>query len=169
MISRIILIHLCIIIAGKVLLAQVNANYQYQGVTYCASCHNEEKTGVQYSIWKNSRHSESYITLASKKAGKYAKKTGLDESPQESISCLRCHVTGAGLDSSFFAPTYRKEEGVTCEACHKEKNQTNTILPRNSDCLNCHNNSVHKTGKFVYKRKYQLIKHNFPKEKTEEE
>ena len=83
--------------------------------------------------------------------------------PEESLVCLKCHVTGGGLDSSFFAVTYRKDEGVTCEACHKGPYITKAFLPTEIDCLKCHNDSVHKISEFDFKDKSAKIAHPRPK------
>ena len=140
--------------------AQNVQHYQYKGIEYCASCHNDAKTGLQqYTTWKNSLHSVSYLELATKKSAKYAQRAGIEDNPQNNIICLRCHVTSAGLETSYYTTTYRKEDGVTCEACHKVKEKSNTIIPPESSCLNCHNNSVHRTRKFIFNKKFQKIAH----------
>ncbi len=157
------------IIDTEVAFSQSVTAYKYIGVEKCASpCHNDAKLGFQYNIWKISPHSKSYTTLASGKAKRYAKNAKITGNPQESEYCLKCHITAAGLDSSYITSTYRKEDGVTCEACHKEKSMTKTIIGSETDCLNCHNDTVHKMQKFNYKEKYQLIAHPRPKEIKEE-
>ena len=125
--------------------------YQYVGTEKCASvCHNNEKMGFQYDIMKSGPHSEAYRILTTEKAACYAKKVKVREHPQESFVCLRCHITGAGLDSSFFAATFKKDEGVTCEACHKGAYISKAFLPKESDCLHCHNDSLHEVPKFNF-------------------
>lgn len=147
-------------------LAQNQSHYKYRGAETCAAvCHNGEKLGFQYDIWKNSAHAKSFDALATKKAGRFAGKAGVDTDPRESLKCLMCHTTGAGLDTSYYLTTYRIEDGVTCEACHKEKSMTKTIIPHQDACLNCHNKSVHKQKKFVYEERFPLIVHPMPKEK----
>ena len=142
---------------------QEKAKYIYVGMEKCASvCHNNKDMGFQYDIVKKGPHSNSFKILVSQKAEHYAKKAILKEDPQESPVCLKCHVTGGGLDSTFFAATYRKEDGVTCEACHKGENITKTFIPVEADCLKCHNNSVHKTSKFNFRDKLPLIAHKRP-------
>ncbi len=145
---------------------QEKPKYHYAGAEKCASvCHNNEEMGFQYNIWKESRHSESYLSLVSDRALRYAKNTGLKGNPQENSMCLECHITGAGLDSSFYEPTYKKEEGVTCEACHKKEYNVEAFLPIETDCLRCHNNSVHKICKFNFNAKCKKIAHPRPETK----
>jgi hypothetical protein len=143
---------------------QEKPKYHYVGIEKCASvCHNKEGMGFQYNIVKNGPHSQAFKILASKKAMHYAKNAEVKVNPQESKVCLKCHVTGGGLDSSFFAATYKKDDGVTCEACHKGAYITKTFLPTKIDCLKCHNDSVHKISKFDFKDKSKKIAHPRPK------
>jgi hypothetical protein len=143
--------------------------YHYIGMEKCASvCHNNEKMGFQYDIMKNSPHSNAFKILVTEKAVRYAKKANVKENPQESPVCLKCHVTGGGLDSSFFASTYRKEEGVTCEACHKGAFITKAFIPKEEDCLRCHNDSVHKMNSFDFRKNCVKIAHPRPKVNTKE-
>lgn len=149
--------------------AQEIVKYRYVGMEKCALvCHNNEKMGFQYNIMKNSPHSNAFNILISDKAARYAKKAKVTENPQESPVCLKCHVTGGGLDSSFFAPTYKKEDGVTCEACHKGAFITKAFIPKEADCLNCHNDSVHRIHKFNFKENCVKIDHPRPKAKLKE-
>jgi ferredoxin len=149
--------------------AQEIVKYHYIGMGKCASvCHNNEKMGFQYNIMKNSPHSNAFKILATDKAVRYAKKANVKENPQESPVCLKCHVTGGGLDSSFFAATYRKEEGVTCEACHKGAFITKAFIPKEEDCLRCHNDSVHRINKFDFRKNCVKIAHPRPKTNLKE-
>jgi hypothetical protein len=144
---------------------QEKSKYQYVGAAKCASfCHNNEKMGFQYKIWKSSLHSGAFKILVSKRAEKYAKKAHVKENPQESSACLKCHVTGGELNTSYYTATYKKEEGVTCEACHKQKFDGKTYLPNEADCLKCHNDSLHKMHKFNFKGKCAKIAHHRPTE-----
>ncbi len=143
---------------------QENQKYNYIGIEKCASvCHNIKEMGFQYNIMKNGPHSKAYKILTSEQAGHYAKKAKVKVDPRESMVCLKCHVTGGGLDSSFFAATYVKDEGINCEACHKGPYITKTFLPTEIDCLNCHIDSVHKISKFNFKEKSSKIAHPRPK------
>jgi hypothetical protein len=148
---------------------QEESKYQYVGAEKCASvCHNNEEMGFQYNIWKESNHSRSYLNLVSGRALRYAKNAGIKGNPQENPECLKCHITGGGLDSSFFAVTYKKEDGVTCEACHKAEYITAAFLPKEKDCLKCHNDSMHKIHKFDFNKKCKKIAHPRPETKQEE-
>ncbi len=139
---------------------QEKSHYRYIGIDKCASvCHNNEKMGFQLNTWNSNLHKDAYNILISKKGEKYAKKAHLTDNPQETKACLKCHVTGGDVDSSCFTDTYKKEEGVTCEACHKQKSDGKTYLPDEADCLKCHNDSIHKMGKFNFKDKSAIIAH----------
>ena len=152
---------------GKSSSAQEKSKYQYVGMEKCASvCHNNEEMGFQYDIVKRSLHAKAYSILASEKAMRYTKKAKIKENPQESSVCLKCHITGGGLDSSSLTTTYKKDDGVTCEACHKGEFITKTFLPKESDCLKCHNDSVHKVRKFNFVDNCVKIAHARPKTKA---
>jgi hypothetical protein len=147
--------------------AQEIVKYRYVGMEKCASvCHNNGEMGFQYDVMKNSSHSNAFKILVSAKATRFAKKVNVKENPQESAICLRCHTTGAGLDSSFFASTYKKEDGVTCEACHKGAFITKTFIPKEEDCLKCHNDSLHKMRHFNFRDNCVKITHPRPKAKV---
>jgi hypothetical protein len=156
---------------------QEKAKYVYVGAKTCVGkCHNNSELGYQYIIWKNSNHSKSFINLASERAIVYAKKANIKEIPQKSSICLKCHTTGWGLDPSSFSDTYTKEDGVTCEACHKDEFKSMTLWkgkhtvnskdlqPDEKTCLKCHNNSVHKMRKFNYRTELKKIAHPIPKQ-----
>jgi hypothetical protein len=146
-----------------------SAKYLYVGMEKCASvCHNNEDMGFQYNIMKNGPHSKSYKILVSERAFQYAKKNNIKDDPQNSKVCLKCHITGGGSDSTFFATTYRKDEGVTCEACHKAEFITKAFIPEEADCLRCHNNSVHKVPGFNFREDCSKIAHRRPAPKIKE-
>ena len=143
---------------------QEKTKYLYVGAEKCASvCHNNEKMGYQFNIWNSSPHKDAFNILVSKKGRRFAKQAHLSKNPQESRICLKCHVTGGELDSSYFAATYKKEDGVTCEECHKQISDGKTYLPVEADCLKCHNDSLHKTHKFNFKEDSARILHKRPK------
>jgi hypothetical protein len=143
---------------------QEKAKYRYIGSEKCASvCHNTKEMGFQYDIMKNGPHSKAFEILGSGEAFRYARKADIKGNPRESAKCLQCHITGAGLDTSFFAGTYKKEDGVSCEACHKGPYITKAFIPTAEVCLACHNNSVHKTGNFDFTERCSRIAHPRPK------
>ena len=149
--------------------------FKYVGVKECAMCHSGEEIGSQHEIWEKSRHSKAFVTLASDRAIEQASEAGVKVHPQKSEKCLKCHIPGAGLDSSYFAETYEKEEGITCEVCHgpgsaymdisimedREKFLANGgIIPDEKTCLKCHDNPL-----FRFDEKYREIAHPIPKDK----
>ena len=152
---------------------------QYIGVKKCAPlCHNKAAIGEQYNIWQKSLHAKAFTTLASPRAKLHAESAKVKDNPQENTVCLKCHTAGGGQDESSFAVTYSKEEGVTCEACHgpgsiyksisimrdREKFLANGgILPKEKDCLKCHNDSVHTMHEFNFAEKWKIIAHPIPK------
>jgi hypothetical protein len=145
---------------------QDTTRYIYIGAEACAGkCHNNVELGFQYDNWKNSRHSKSYESLSTEKALVYCKEAGITEKPWETLTCLKCHITAAGYDLSSIGPTYKKEDGVTCESCHKAEFIHKTFLPKEADCLICHNNSVHEGSPFDFNERCLKISHPRPKTK----
>jgi len=149
--------------------------FKYVGVEVCAMCHSGEEIGNQYEIWQKSMHSKAFVTLASDRALEQARDAGVKEHPQDSPRCLKCHVPGVGLDSTYFAETFKKEEGVTCEVCHgpgseyidasimedREKFLENGgIIPDEKTCLKCHSDPF-----FTFEEKYREIAHPLPPKK----
>ena len=136
------------------------AKYIFVGAEACASkCHNNDTMGFQYNNWRASAHSGSWKSLTTEKALSYAEKAGAGTTPWENITCLKCHITAAGVDTSSLAPTYRKEDGVTCEACHKGEFNPKTFLPKEADCLVCHNASVDSVSAFDFAERCREISH----------
>ena len=147
---------------------EVKERYTYLGAEGCATkCHNSEELGNQYSKWKSTRHSESYKSLLSNKALEYAREASIAENPWESMACIKCHVTAAGFDTASYGPGYRKEDGVTCEACHKGEFNPKTFIPGEDICLKCHNDSAHEVLPFDFQERCRTISH--PKPKTNQE
>jgi Cytochrome c554 and c-prime len=149
---------------GKDSKEQEKTKYLFVGAEKCAGvCHNNEKMGYQFNSWSSSPHKDAFNILVSKKGKRFAKQAHLSENPQESRVCLKCHVTGGDLDSSYFSVNYKKEDGVTCEECHKKISDGKTYLPTETECLKCHNDSLHKTPKFNFQEESAKIVHNRPK------
>jgi hypothetical protein len=147
---------------------QDSLRYVYVGAETCAGkCHNNEELGYQYDRWKSSRHSKAYESLSTEKAILYSRKAGITENPGESLVCLKCHVAAAGFDISSIGATYKKEDGVTCESCHKGEFKPKTFLPKETDCLECHNNSIHEVNTFDFNERCLKISHPRPKAKQE--
>ena len=156
-----VLAGIIIIISGSGNLStQEKQLYKYVGLEKCASvCHSNNVMGYQYDIIMKSNLVKAYEILGSKKAMHYARKANVKENPQESFICLKCHTTGGGYGSDSFTETYNKEEGITCEACHKSQFNPKTVLPKEEDCRKCHNNSVHKVTDFNFKERSARIAH----------
>ena len=148
---------------------------KYVGVEVCAMCHSGEEGDSQHEIWKESRHSKAFVTLASDRAFEQAQDAGVEGHPQKSPECLKCHIAGAGLDSTYFEDTYNKEEGVTCERCHgpgseyidisvmEDREQflaNGGIIPDEKTCLKCHDDPF-----FSFEEKFREIAHPYPKNK----
>src|SRR5512147_334788 len=109
---------LILVLAVVVLFAGVStAQNKFVGVKKCTMCHDKMAKGNATEVWTKSSHAKAFETLKSKEADEIAKKKGLKKSAAESPECLKCHVTGGGAATNV-EPTFKKEEGVTCEACH---------------------------------------------------
>jgi hypothetical protein len=93
------------------------AQNKYTGVKMCAMCHKAKEKGEAFATWEKSAHAHAFETLKSKAADEFAQKKGLKTPAAESPECLKCHVTGGGVAANVEAG-FKKEEGVTCEACH---------------------------------------------------
>jgi hypothetical protein len=134
--------------------------YKFVGAEKCASiCHNNDTMGFQLNSWIKSPHAQAFNVLNSKKAMKYARNVHITGKPSESSHCLMCHLSGGGLDATYFSETYKKEDGVTCEACHKHLSDGKTYMPGETDCLKCHNNSLHVMPLFNFKKDCAKIAH----------
>jgi hypothetical protein len=107
-----------IVICALFLILTTQAENKYVGVKKCMACHKIEKMGgLAYTVWEKSAHAKAYQTLLGDEAKKIAKEKGLTTAPAENEACLKCHVTG-GAAAKNVDVGYKKEEGVTCEACH---------------------------------------------------
>lgn len=105
------------ILVSMVLTLSGLAENKYTGVKMCGACHKAEKNGAAFVAWEKSPHAKAFEVLKSKEADEIAKKKGLKKPASESPECLKCHVTGGGTATNVEAG-FKKEEGVTCEACH---------------------------------------------------
>lgn len=161
-----------------VLSASAASDHMYVGVDGCKMCHKKVEKGDQYGAWLKSKHAQAYATLASEKAKEVAAAKGIDN-PQESPECLKCHVTGYGLDASIYDKKYKMEDGVSCESCHgpgkdyknikimKDTEQARAnglILPTEEVCKKCHNEESPTFKAFDFEEEYGEIAHPKPKE-----
>jgi hypothetical protein len=95
--------------------------YEYVGSRRCGECHAGPETGGQYVQWMKSHHGLAYWRLATDWAAFLAswREEYRDiRRPTEEDRCLKCHVTGAQDAEPVFAESFRREEGIGCEACH---------------------------------------------------
>jgi hypothetical protein len=95
------------------------ADHKYVGVKKCKSCHKKELIGDQYGEWQKGKHAKAFETLKSEKSIEVAKEKGIAGPPHEADECLKCHMTGHGLEAAAFAKKPLKaKDGVQCESCH---------------------------------------------------
>lgn len=151
------------------------AQNKYVGVKVCASCHKGEKNNMIYEKWLKTKHAQAYNTLKSEKSKEIARKLNLKSDPTESIECLKCHATGY-FPGEQALPTNKKEDGVSCEACHgpgsayrnkhgKDKKelgiQLGLVIGTNDEkiCKKCHNSESPTYSGFNYKKDWEKIKH----------
>jgi hypothetical protein len=144
------------------------SRYVFVGAETCATkCHNNEEMGFQYDLWKKSSHSKAFGALSSDLALEYASKAGIQGNPSAAPACLKCHVTAAEAGPESISATYKMEDGITCEACHKGEFKPKTYLPKESDCLKCHNDSIHHVSPFDFDDRCKMISHPRPRMKKE--
>ncbi len=98
-------------------LAVGNAENKYVGAKKCMMCHKSGKGGTAYAVWEKTAHASAFKVLQGEEAKKIAEEKGLKVAASEAPECLKCHVTGGGAAKNVDA-SFKKEEGVTCEACH---------------------------------------------------
>lgn len=157
------------------------AENKYVGSKFCSACHKSGKGGTAYAVWEKSKHASAYQTLLGDEAKKIAKEKGLKTAPAETEACLKCHVTGGGKAKNVEA-SFKKEEGVGCEACHgaasgfkmihtkgdlAKAKEAGLIVPEKNEkaCVTCHNaeSPTHKAFKFA--EMWAKIEHGKPVKK----
>jgi len=163
-----------VILTLSFLISLVSEEFTYVGSAKCKICHNTEKQGQQYPIWKESKHSQSFAALTSEQTVQDAKEAGMEKMPAENPKCLLCHAPLSQNAEEL------KEEGVTCEVCHgpgsaykklnimknKEEAVQNGLVVYGSPdaikqkCLSCHENAHEKP--FDFEMKWNKIKHPRP-------
>ncbi|KAA3615331.1 MAG: cytochrome C554 [Calditrichaeota bacterium] len=99
------------------MLAQKAKTFDYVGALGCKKCHKSAKSGAQYKVWSEKKHSKAYATLASEESMKIAKAKGIAD-PQKAKECLKCHVTAYDVAAERLGTKYSIEDGVGCESCH---------------------------------------------------
>lgn len=133
--------------------AATAADHAFVGADKCKMCHNAAPKGAQYTKWAESPHAQAFAALGSDEAKKIAAAKGIAD-PQKASECLRCHVTGHGVDAARLTEKYSAAQGVTCESCHGPggdywkmdvmKDQAKSVaagmvVPKEETCKGCHN------------------------------
>jgi len=173
---------LALTVAVLFLAGTTAAENKYVGAKFCGMCHKAKEKGGAYAVWETSAHAKAFETLKSKEAQEFATKKGLKSAPSESPECLKCHVTGGGKATNVEA-TFKKEEGVTCEACHgpasgfklihtkgdlAKSKEAGLMLPDKTDakfCEKCHNAESPTFKGFKIAEMWAKIEHHGPPKK----
>jgi len=154
----------------------------YIGARQCASCHQGQGMGHQFSRWLLSKHAGAYATLAKPEAQQIARLSGIPQEPQEAAMCLGCHATGAEAEEWRKDETFHVEDGVQCEKCHGPGSEymdeevmrdratamkAGLMIPTLDDCMGCHtvkgsHVAVHKLHKLDMKKALETIAHPTP-------
>lgn len=159
-----------------------NAQNKFVGAKACAACHKSGKGGTSYAVWEKSKHAGAYKTLLGDDAKKIAVKKGLKVAPSQAPECLQCHVTGGGSAKNIEA-SFKKEDGVTCEACHgaasafkivhskgdQAKSKQAGLNPgekSEKSCTACHNAKSPTFKGFKLDEMWKKIAHDLPAKKS---
>ncbi len=159
----------------------MQAENKFVGSKACSMCHKGGKGGTAFTVWEKSAHAKAYQTLLGDEAKKVAKEKGLKVAPNEAPECLKCHVTGGGTAKNVDA-TFKKEEGVGCEACHgagsafkmthmsgdvAKAKAAGMIIPAKDEklCVTCHNDGSPTHKEFKFAEMWAKIEHGKPVKK----
>jgi excinuclease UvrABC ATPase subunit len=151
------------------------AENKFVGSKACSMCHKGGKGGTSFAVWEKSQHAKAYQTLLSEGAKKIAKEKGLKVAANEAPECLKCHVTGGGTAKNVEA-SFKKEEGVGCEACHgagsafkmahmggdkAKAKAAGMIMPAKDEklCVTCHNADSPTFKGFKFDEMWAKIEH----------
>jgi cytochrome c5 len=178
-------IRICLFVGLMVTIgaAVLSAQNKYVGVKTCGMCHKTEKQGNQLAVWQGTKHAEAYKTLTGAKADSIAKARKLAKPAFESKECLECHVVGYGNEPSLVDAKFDFKDGVQCETCHGPGSGYKTIpvmkdkakavaagLHEFKDekaieafCRTCHNERSPMYKEFIFKERWEKIKHPRPK------
>ena len=154
--------------------------HAFVGTQVCGMCHKSEKQGSQLKIWEKSSHAKAYETLKTAKADELAKAKGFTTPAVETPECLKCHVSGYGVDASLLGKKFKMEDGVQCETCHGagEDYKSKKIMENKDEaiknglkvpekieefCINCHNAESPTYVDFNFAEMWDKIKHDIPK------
>ena len=174
-----------IVIFVFVVTAMGQAENKFVGVAKCKACHSVEKLGgLAYKVWEKTPHAKAYETLLGDAAKKIAQEKGLKVAPSEAPECLKCHVTGGGAAKNVDVG-FKKEDGVTCEACHGAASGWLMLHNKKDDaskakameaglmlgdktgkaCEDCHNAQSPTFKEFKMKDMWAKIEHGLPPKK----
>jgi hypothetical protein len=121
-------------------------------------CHQGAGQGHQDVLWMKSRHAHAWWDLGADWALFVARSRPHYQdvsSPVDDERCLLCHVTGAQDEDGLYAGSFRRQEGVTCEACHGPGSDyvdpgimadreaflaRGGVVPDEATCRRCHRN-----------------------------
>ncbi len=98
--------------------AQVTKQPVYVGAQTCATCHDGDRAGHQYSKWLLTKHSRAWAALAKPEAKEMARLSGIPDEPTKAPVCLGCHATAWDVEPWQRDPTFHMEDGIQCERCH---------------------------------------------------
>jgi hypothetical protein len=150
--------------------------YRYVGASACAFCHSAPDKGDQYHIWLSSDHSKAFTSLTSEKGRSIAKEKGVTR-PDRDPKCLSCHLTGFDAPFNLLDTLYRREDGVSCEACHgagggyasfsimydrKKAIGKGLIEDPKATCAACHDGKAHAMPPFDLDEALKKIAHPIP-------
>lgn len=157
------------------------SKYKYVGVNTCiGACHKTEAQGDQLEIWRNSKHSNAFFTLQTKRADSIALSKGFLTPAGETQYCVKCHTLGKEIDEKELLSSFDKSQGVQCESCHGPGSEyrKNSVM-KNKDkavskgliiqtekekfCIQCHNNESPTFFEFNYDPMWEMIAHPKPK------
>jgi hypothetical protein len=164
-----------------ILVGTSGAQNKFVGAKACAMCHKGGKGGTSYTVWEKSKHAGAYKTLLSEEAKKIAAKRGLKVAPSQAPECLKCHITGGGTAKNIEA-SFKKEDGVTCEACHGAASTFKIVHSKGDKakskqaglnvgektekfCSTCHNSQSPTFKGFKLDEKWKKIEHALPTKK----
>ena len=162
--------------------AQEETQRSFEGAGNCKMCHNTAKMGKIYTTWSETAHARAFETLGTDAAKKIAAEKGIED-PQKADACLKCHVTGHGVDAEFHGKKYDATEGVSCESCHgaggdywKKKTMeaitageikgasVGLVTPDEKTCVGCHNEESPTYKEFKFDEMWAKIAHAKPAE-----
>lgn len=127
--------------------------HKFAGLLKCKRCHEVSAIGDQYGSWLQTKHAETFGTLATDQAKKWASEADVAD-PQTDERCIKCHTTAYGIPDERVSRKFDREAGVQCEACHgagadfrkkkimidRELAISKGLIPQTEEvCLRCHN------------------------------